>query len=1286
MRPEFRALVLAASAAPLFHPSVAAGADDDSVSHAQVYQVITARRLSDPLVMYGQGADTPRAFTASAAPTPRSLTDAIWIGLGNNQSWLNSSNWSTNLVPNADGATARFRNVSGGPIAQLGSASIMLGNLEMSDPLLSAVVGGTINLSGSATVHSHGVSFDLPNTLVAFAPADLDSRTGSNNIGGEGSFTTAIVGNDGLHKTGDTHIQIESEQHYLGSTTISGGRIISLIGDAAFGNAANSIVLNGGAIVVDLSDLSSSRPINVLEGGGTLFWTGSNRSIDYAGNIAGVGHMQFHGGFGDTGPATITTSQSLFGTFSISSGTVVLAQAGALPLIAELRNQGTLVLDNAASPVSVDRLSSVVPIVMRGAALTARAPASGYTESVGPVHLDGGVSFFTAIANGSIQLNLGTLTRSSGGGAVFRGMNLGNAPGAGTANIYIANGPDLLKKGLIPFAWGHAKYNSFSTTPENVDNTLVTYGANGVAPVTGYAPDFVGSGVNTNVRLTANASLAGSVSANALLLSAPATLQADGGGAGLSLTGPGTLVLDSGVILSGHAGYTNLLLGTINSFPGNLISANVTAGSNELIVMTPSALTISGVISGTGGLTKLGGRTAQFSGANTYTGPTVLNGLNRFVGNVLADGTTPGPYGRDTSPIVLYGGGVSPIHPAGFESGSGFAQLGGNSVANTTFDRDIEARGTQVLLRNFGTGTLAWNGNIAVQEGTTLSFVAASSGNSGEMTVNGIISGPARVQNFPGTITNFTNANTFTGGFDLDGTVGVGHDQALSTGSIVYHSAQGGTLQAVGGARTIANDLVILAGTGGSLTISGQAPITLSGNIVGRGGDYVLNVSNTATTTFTGVLSGGAFRKAGMGTLVVSGDNIYDSIMTVGSGSTAGGMVILRSNTATGSVIGPTLVEFGENALALDGDNAPGGSVAVLEENLILTGDGLGGFGSLRNLSGDNVWGGIVRPSASYVGPSLAHQRATIGVDSGTLTIDSTMITSDPGVVDGGGPPTFLANSIGIRKLGPGVLVVGSDVINTAVGSINFEWNGAILATGSLDIQAGTVRLKPSAGIATIASGKTLSDIGSLNIAGGSASPTAKLDIANNAVLVDYSGGSPLSDLRAYIVKGYNFGNWQGNGITSSLAPLSPNAGETGTTAIGYAEASAIPGLTVFMGNPVDSTSVLIKYTYEGDTDLDGDVDIADLGRLATSWQNFGGWINGDFDYSGFVDVNDLGKLATNWQDGVGNPLAPADLGAALKALGLPSVTIPEPTGVMLLTWGGKFLLRRRGAKRVNTL
>jgi hypothetical protein len=90
-----------------------------------------------------------------------------------------------------------------------------------------------------------------------------------------------------------------------------------------------------------------------------------------------------------------------------------------------------------------------------------------------------------------------------------------------------------------------------------------------------------------------------------------------------------------------------------------------------------------------------------------------------------------------------------------------------------------------------------------------------------------------------------------------------------------------------------------------------------------------------------------------------------------------------------------------------------------------------------------------------------------------------------------------------------------------------------------------------------------------------------------------------------------------------------------------------------------------------GDADADNDVDIADLGILASNWQQPGGLFDGDFDASGRVDIADLGILASNWQVGVGSG---PSLAEALAAVGLPGNSVPEP-GTLLPTLAGPVAL-----------
>jgi hypothetical protein len=118
----------------------------------------------------------------------------------------------------------------------------------------------------------------------------------------------------------------------------------------------------------------------------------------------------------------------------------------------------------------------------------------------------------------------------------------------------------------------------------------------------------------------------------------------------------------------------------------------------------------------------------------------------------------------------------------------------------------------------------------------------------------------------------------------------------------------------------------------------------------------------------------------------------------------------------------------------------------------------------------------------------------------------------------------------------------------------------------------------------------------------------------------------------------------------------------------------------MFMGQEIDDTSLLIRYTRDGDANLDGAVDLLDFNRLAL---NFGQseklWSDGDFNYDGAIDLLDFNLLAGNFglsagarADGI---VDPADW-AALAAVVPEPIAIGSSVAVMLALSVAR---RRRG-------
>ncbi len=336
------------------------------------------------------------------------------------------------------------------------------------------------------------------------------------------------------------------------------------------------------------------------------------------------------------------------------------------------------------------------------------------------------------------------------------------------------------------------------------------------------------------------------------------------------------------------------------------------------------------------------------------------------------------------------------------------------------------------------------------------------------------------------------------------------------------------------------------------------------------------------------------------------------------------------------------------------------------------------------NYDGDGQWGtGSNWSGGVPTGVDATATFGTIITSSRTITVDSpetlgTMNFRSPisyAIVGDSALTLDVSNGVAAINVTAGShtiaapVVLNDDLLVTSTASTGVALAGDLTATGKTITKAGVgtaqfqnVRaagLAINQGAVKISAKATVNDPTGTNVLNSlSISTGASLDLANNSLIVNYdSVGTLVDDTRQMLAAGKL--------ISSSIG---------GT--LGYADNSVLH-LTSFAGQTVDDTNLLVKFTYGGDANLDGQVDISDLGSLATAWQTSAPWTGGDFDYSGFVDISDLGILATNWQLGVGSPLGPS-FDEALASLGLAGVTVPEPAGLALAATGAILLTRCR--------
>src|SRR5262249_38644793 len=190
-----------------------------------------------------------------------------------------------------------------------------------------------------------------------------------------------------------------------------------------------------------------------------------------------------------------------------------------------------------------------------------------------------------------------------------------------------------------------------------------------------------------------------------------------------------------------------------------------------------TSTTFSGVISGTGGLVKIGAGTLTLTGANTYTGPTIVSGGMLQVGNGGTVGNIGGngSFGIDRSDTSTFGGVISvtgSFVTAGpgkvIRTGSNTYQ-GGTVITAGTLAVSTDANlGSTSRGLTFGGGTLQFLASFTSNRGTTLNADGgAVDTNGNSATLGGTIGGVGGLTKLGAGTLVLTAANTFSGGMLL---------------------------------------------------------------------------------------------------------------------------------------------------------------------------------------------------------------------------------------------------------------------------------------------------------------------------------------------------------------------------------------------------------------------------------------------------------------------------------------------------------------------------------------
>ncbi len=793
--------------------------------------------------------------------------------------------------------------LNGGTLTQNASDS---GNYQGFQYLGTITVGGTspsyISSSNGKANHLLGGTPTIFNVADATGDSAADlivsnpMTNGSGDYGGVGS----------LQKTGAGTMQLTGVSNYTGATNVNAGTL-AIAGGGSLG--ATTITVASGA-TLDVSGvtsgnfgITSTQPINILAGGSLVGAATVNS-----------GTLMLNPGGSMTGALTVGATGSLVAghlsgtTADISgslsnSGTINIAGAGTAGTLTVggnvTLNGGTVNFDLAALASATSDLVNSVNLTLTGTTTIAvnklgTALGSGtYTLFNYSGTLTGDTSNLTlsGVVGGTSRqtFTLGTTGSTNGSVTLTVAGTAANLTwkGDGSANIW-----DLITTANFLNGSASDKYydgdnvvfnDSGSNSPTitltgtlspnsvTVSNSAEAYTFGGSGSISG------GTGLTKNgngmLTIQTTNSFTGPVAINSGTVSV-ATIANGGTSSGL---GAGTSISLGGATNTGDLQYTGVTAST-----NRILSLNAGGGVVE-VTSAATTLTETGVVSGSGSLTKLGNGVLVLAATNTYSGKTTVNGGTLQIGT----GTNAGSLGAGsvniggagtlafdrsdnglTIPNILSGTGTVNFNGTGTSLQSGYILTGDNSG----FSGTINATNARVWSNNapvnvFGTATLVTgtNGQFYLTGGTFANNFMISGagwvetlGQAGAIRLqsNATISGAVTLTG-PATITAYQSSGTISGPIRE-----TGGSQSLTFGI----AGQAGTINLTGastytGATSILNGATVnLGGRLGATAVTVADGATFGGHgTIGTGGSLTLGTANGAVfgadSTTPGALS-----------------------------------------------------------------------------------------------------------------------------------------------------------------------------------------------------------------------------------------------------------------------------------------------------------------------------------------------------------------------------------------------------------------------------------------------
>jgi len=974
--------------------------------------------------------------------------------------------------------------------------------------------------------------------------------TGRLVLSGNNTFTGGLVVNAGVTANS---VRLVGTQSFTGGITLNGGGLGENSANATPTTSiaalnGNTITVNGlSHLVLEPGTLSDTSTITINAAGVLSIGPSSGAALNVPGLVSGSGVLDVNPSSGNYSGSSV----NLINSVNTFSGNVIYGSTQGQPYVLNVNSIGDSgkVIFGFGGGNSTFALNSTA--------------ASGLTFDTRQFELVGAAGAYNLpkIGNNSAQaFTINTDLLATGTGArtlTLQGTGTGLSTFAG--KIVDGTGVAISLTKADTGTWMLSNTNAYSGTttinagilsinsitnvnggasalgtPISVANGTISIGSSGTAGTLQYT----GSG-HTSDRVI---NLAGTT-----------------GGATLDASGSGALILTSPLTATG-AGAKPLTL------DGTSTAAN-TLGS--AIVDSTSATSF----------TKAGSGTWVLLGANTFTGTTAVNGgtlrlgyasqnnskLANAAALTLGGGTlelSGGSHTEVVASLTLTAGTASRITRT---SGTSIIQLGAiTRGAGATLD---------ISAANIATTTTANDANGVLPGVTINGTQIACNDGSGNIVAYSAYTDVQRLT--PGVIPNTSTTNVRL--IEGSGTPGnIALAAATTTINTLLQSDQGGTSAATIDAvsKTFGVASIVSDPTSGALTIGtavGSAG-TLRTALAASGADLLLVNNSANPLTINSVVANnsgnGTVTLSGSGTIVLAGANTFSGATKINSG-----ILNVRHNTGLGTTAGGVTVASGASLELQNG-------IIIGAEALSLNGTGISDGGTLRNISGNNAYGGAV---------TLGTGGARINSDGGTLTLSGGIVTASGKdlTIGGAGNVTLSTAAISgagnLIKDGAGTLTLSFASTYTGATTIN----GGTLALGANNVLANTTAM--SIGSATLDVATFTDTVGTLDVRG-----TSTINVGDGAALafanssgIDWTGGTLA--LTGTFVRGSSlrFGTTSSGLTSTQLALISMSGWKTFTLdSNGYLTAvEAVPpavlNVTSTNQNGTYSYSAVIEVTVQ---------------------------------------------------------------------------------------------------------